>query len=95
MGYTPKFNHCSLDGIKTEGVKTYFSFNNSTVQIEVDQPAEIIISRMEEIVNGKRDKLYLTRGMRDIDVSYVGDNKWQLFDEFDIYEFDFVLGKER
>ena len=32
--------------------------------------------------------LYLTNGMRDIDVSYLGDNKWQLFDEFDIFEFE-------
>ena len=90
MGYTPKFNHCSLNGIKAEGFNTYFSFDNGTVQIEVDQPAEIIISRMKEIVDGKRDKLYLTRGMRDIDISYLGNNKWQLFDEFDIYEFVFV-----
>ena len=43
---------------------------------------------MKEIVAGKRDKLYLTRGMRDIDVSYLGNNKWQLFDEFDVYEFE-------
>lgn len=91
MGYTHKFNHCFLDGIETEGSKTYFSFDNGHDQIEVDQPAEIIIARMKEIVNGKRDKLYLTRGMRDIDVSYVGNNKWQLFDEFDIYEFKFAM----
>ena len=36
---------------------------------------------MKEIIDGKRDKLYLTRGMRDIDISYLGNNKWQLYDE--------------
>lgn len=46
---------------------------------------------MKEIVSGKRDKLYLTHGMRDIDVSYLGDNKWQLFDEFDIFEFEMAV----
>ena len=59
--------------------------------IWVAQPSELIINRMKEILAGKRDKLYLTRGMRDIDVSYIGDNKWQLFDEFDIYEFEMVI----
>ena len=59
--------------------------------IEVDQPSELILNRMKEIVNGKRDKLYLTRGMRDIDVLYLGDNKWQLYDEFDFYEFEMVV----
>ena len=32
-----------------------------------------------------------TGGMRDIDVSYLGNNKWQLFDEFDIYEFEMTV----
>lgn len=61
------------------------------IQIEVDQSSDLILERMKEIVSGKRDKLYLTRGMRDIDVSYLGDNKWQLFDEFDIFEFEMVV----
>ena len=59
--------------------------------IQVDQSSELILGRMKEIVDGKREKLYLTRGMRDIGISYLGDNKWQLFDEFDIYEFKMVI----
>ena len=50
-----------------------------------------MLERMKEIVAGERDKLYLTRCMRDIDVSYLGNNKWQLFDEFDVYEFEMSL----
>lgn len=61
------------------------------IQIEVNQTSDLILERMKEIVSGKRDKLYLTRGMRDIDVSYLGDNKWQLFDEFDIFEFEMTI----
>jgi len=61
------------------------------IQIEVDQSSDLILERMKEVVSGKRDKLYLTRGMRDIDVSYLGDNKWQLFDEFDIFEFEMTV----
>ena len=57
----------------------------------MDQPSDLILDRMKEVVSGKRDKLYLTRGMRDIDVSYLGNNKWQLFDEFDIFEFEMVV----
>lgn len=48
-------------------------------------------SRMKEIVDGKRDKLYLTKGMRNINVSYLGNDKWQLFDEIDIYEFEMAV----
>ena len=61
------------------------------IQIEVDQSSDLILERMKEVVSGKRDKLYLTHGMRDIDVSYLGDNKWQLFDEFDIFEFEMAV----
>lgn len=94
MGYRPKFYNCTIDGIKCIKGKNLFvlrwkdSNSNEFMSIEVDQPSELILNRMKEIVDGKRDKLYLTRGMRDIDVSYLGDNKWQLYDEFDFYEFE-------
>ena len=93
FNYKPKFYDCVLDEIKTEGSKHSFNFTEkksegrNQMQIEVDRPSRLILERMKEIVTGERDKLYLTRGMRDIDVSYLGDNKWQLFDEFDVYEF--------
>lgn len=94
VGYKPKFYDCTIEGIKRVNSKNLFilhwkdSKGDGTMPIQVDQPLELILNRMKEIVDGKRDKLYLTRGMRDIDVSYLGNNKWQLFDEFDIYEFE-------
>lgn len=97
MNYKPKFYDCIIDGIKTEGSKHLFYLTeketdgNNQIHIEVDQPSDLILDRMKEVVSGKRDKLYLTRGMRDIDVSYLGNNKWQLFDEFDIFEFEMVV----
>lgn len=74
--YKPKFYDCSIEGIKCVKGKNLFvlhwkdSKDNGTMPIQVDQPSELILSRMKEIVDGKRSKLYLTRGMRDIDVSY-------------------------
>lgn len=97
MGYRPKFYDCTIDGIKSIKGKNLFvlhwkdSKGDGSMPIQVDQPSELILKRMKEIVDGKRDKLYLTRGMRDIDVSYLGDNKWQLYDEFDVYEFEFAV----
>ena len=94
VGYKPKFYDCTIEGIKSVNSKNLFilhwkdSKGDGTMPIQVDQSSELILSRMKEIVDGKCDKLYLTRGMRDIDVSYLGNNKWQLFDEFDIYEFE-------
>lgn len=97
LGYRPKFYDCTIEGIKRANSKTLFILHwkdskyDGTMPIQVDQPSELILSKMKEIVDGKRDKLYLTRGMRDIDVSYLGNNKWQLFDEFDIYEFEMTV----
>mgnify|MGYP003369924911 CR=1 FL=1 len=97
MGYRLKIYDCIIDGVKCVKGKNLFvlhwkdSKGNETMLIQVDQPSELILSRMKEIVDEKRDKLYLTRGMRDIDVSYLGNNKWQLFDEFNIYEFEMVV----
>lgn len=95
MGYRPKYYDCTLDKITTEGSKNLFSLiwkeTNTKIEKYVDQPSELILERMKEIVSGKRDKLYLTYGMRDIDVSYLGNNKWQLFDEFDLFEFEMAV----
>ena len=97
MGYRPKFYDCTIDGIKCVEGKSLFILHwkdskyNGIMPIQVDQSSELILSKMKEIVQGKRNKLYLTRGMRDIDVSYLGNDKWQLFDEFDIYEFKMAV----
>jgi len=97
INYKPKFYDCILDGIRTEGSKHLFHLTEketegrNQMQIEVDQSVELIMERMKEVISGRRDKLYLSRGMRNINVSYLGDNKWQLFDEFDIFEFEMVV----
>lgn len=97
MNYRPKFYDCTIDGIKCVKGKNLFilhakdSNDNGVMPIQVDQSAELILSRMKEVIDGEREQLYLTRGMRDIDVSYRGNNKWQLFDEFDVYEFEMVI----
>ena len=97
MNYKPKFYDCILDGIRKEGSKNLFHLTEketegrNQMQIEVDQPSELVLERMKECILGTRRTLYLTNGMRDIDVSYLGNNKWQLFDEFDIFEFEMVV----
>lgn len=94
MSYKPKFYDCILDGIRKEGSKNLFHLTEketegrNQMQIEVDQPSDLILERMKECILGTRRILYLTNGMRDIDVSYLGNNKWQLFDEFDVFEFE-------
>ena len=68
MGYRPKVYDCTIDGIKSVKGKNLFvlhwkdSKGDGSMPIKVDQPSELILNRMKEIVNGKRDKLYLTRG---------------------------------
>lgn len=96
MGYRQKIYNCTVDEIITEGSKNLFRLiwneTNSKIEKVVDQSTEIIIEEMKEIVHGRNDnKIYLTRGMTDIDLSYMGNNKWQLFDGFDIFEFDMVV----
>lgn len=94
MNYKPKFYDCILDGIRKEGSKNLFHLTEketkgrNQMQIEVDQPSELVLERMKECILGTRRTLYLTNGMRDIDVTYLGNNKWQLFDEFNIFEFE-------
>ena len=97
MNYKPKFYDCILDGIRKEGSKNLFHLTEketegrNQMQIEVDQPSELVLERMKECILGTRRTLYLTNGMRDIDVTYLGNNKWQLFDEFDIFEFEMTV----
>lgn len=59
------------------------------IKIEIDQPVSIVLGRMKEAANGKRRYLYFTRGMRDIDITYLGDDNWVLDDEINIYGFNY------
>lgn len=87
MNYKSKYYKCECKMIENHFI---LSNEESTFDIRVDQSLSVIIERMKEILNGRRKTVYLTRGMRDIDISYA-DGKWQLFDEFDIYEFEYEI----
>ena len=65
-----------------------FDLKDSTKEIKVDESLNRIKSRMLEVIKGKRNRVYLSYGMLNIDIDYLGDNKWQLFDELDVYIFD-------
>lgn len=90
MNYKPKFFKSVSTDIKRLGNKTVFTFKNEigeSKEINVDQTIELIKSRMEDVRNGIRDRIYLTYIMSNIDIDLLGDGNWQLFDEFDFYEF--------
>ena len=58
MGYIPKVYDCTIDGIKCIKGKNLFvlhwkdSKDNGIMPIQVDQPSELILNRMKEIVDG-------------------------------------------
>lgn len=88
---------CILNAITTVDSKHLFLLThketNGKIEIYVDQPPTVIIKRMKEIIQGKRDKLYLTRGKRNIYISYIGNDKWKLFYRLDeIYKFEYNGG---
>lgn len=89
--YKPILFSCKTVNLIRRDNKTIFIFKNGFGQIKgikVDESIERIKSRMNDVENKIRDKVYLTNGMMDIDISLLSNGKWQLFDEFDIYEFD-------
>lgn len=61
------------------------------IKIEIDQPVSIVLERMKEAANGKRKHLYFTRGMRDIDITYLDNDNWVLDDEMNLYEFSYKI----
>lgn len=93
MDYKPKYFKCKLKGIIQESCGSRFQFDevNDDVALSyilVDESVNRINSRIQEVLQGTRDKVYLTYGMRNIDLEKTLDGKWQLFDEFNIYEFE-------
>jgi len=92
--YRQRFYHCILDSIKTYKKGTLFRLiwkeTNDKMERYVDQSKETILDEMKEIVSGREDnKIFLTSGMTDIDMIYLGDNKWKLVvDRSDNYEFN-------
>lgn len=92
--YQPKFYKCKLKGIVKESYGSKIQFekieDNSTLYILVDESVERIKNRIQDALTGKRDKVYLSHGMRNIDLEKTLTGKWQLFDEYDIYEFEML-----
>ena len=90
MNYQPKFFKCKTTTINRIGNKTVFKFGNGlgqTKEISVDETIDRIKSRMDDVIQGKRDAVYLTNGMMNVNIDLLSNGNWQLFDEFDIYEF--------
>lgn len=55
--------------------------------VKVDETISRIKSRMDDVKQGKRDAVYLTNGMMNINIDLLTNGCWQLFDGFDVYEF--------
>jgi P2-related tail formation protein len=90
FNYKPQYFDSKITELVRKGNKTIFVFENEVgeiKEIKVDESIERIKSRMEDVKNGERDMVYLTNCMMNIDISLLSNGKWQLFDEFDIYEF--------
>jgi hypothetical protein len=93
MNYRPKYFKCKLKGIIQESCGSRFQFEevNDDIALSyilVDESVERINTRIQEVLQGTRYKVYLTYGMRNIDLEKTPSGKWQLFDEFNIYEFE-------
>jgi len=90
MNYKPKYFKSIVTEITIADNKTVFKFVNESGQskdIKVDESIDRIKSRMEDLKNGIRERVYLTNGMMNVDIDLLSNGNWQLFDEFDVYEF--------
>ncbi|MCY9594138.1 hypothetical protein PC41400_14605 [Paenibacillus chitinolyticus] len=92
IDYKPKFYKRKLKGLIQESRGSKFQFEDTldggASYILVDQSVEGINNRILDVINGTRDKAYLSHGMRNIDLEKLSNVKWQIWDEFDIYEFE-------
>jgi len=90
IDYQPKFFKCKTVNLNRVGNKTIFKFGNAfgqTKEIKVDESVDRIKSRMSDVKQGKCDAVYLTNGMMNVNIDLLSNGNWQLFDEFDAYEF--------
>ena len=88
--------NCSFENINEYKGSSLFVLKDKNsdgkeIKIEIDQPVSIVLGRMKEAAYGKRRYLYFTRGMRDIDIMYLGDDNWILDDEINLYEFNYKI----
>lgn len=91
MNYKPKYFNSYTTEIKRINNKTVFIFKDTfgrNNEIKVDETVDRIKSRMQDVINGEREMVYLTNGMMNVDIRLLDNGKWQLFDEFDVYEFE-------
>lgn len=92
INYTPKLYKRNLSGIIQESRGSRFQFEKTSDSgasyILVDESVQRIMDRIRDVINGKRDKVYLSHGMGNIDLELLSNGKWQIWDEFDVYEFE-------
>ena len=82
---------CTKAIFTNTGITLFHSEFENGKEIVIDQSASVIRSKMKDILIGKINTAYLTNNMQDIDITYDKDeNKWQLFDEYDIYLFSSI-----
>lgn len=59
--------------------------------IKVDESVDRIKSRIEDVRKGKRELVYLSCGMQNIDL-YVYEDYYKIYNEINVYEFSkFVI----
>lgn len=84
---------CSKVSFSKNGITFYSEKFENDKEIKIDQPVSIIKTKMKKVLEEKNNEpIYLTYGMRDIDIMYDRvENAWQLFDGHDLYLFTIDL----
>ena len=84
---------CSKVSFSKNGITFYSKKFENGREIKIDQPVSTIKTEMKKVLEEKSNEpIYLTYGMRDIDIMYDrGENAWQLFDEHELYLFTIDL----
>lgn len=88
-----EFIKCNLVDIKSLDRGSYFALqrkdNKEIVSICVDESKERIFSRMQDVLNGERENIYLSRCMTNIDISTSKNYDWSINEETGkYYEFN-------
>lgn len=83
----PKTINCDLVNIVEENNKSKFllqDIKNEIHSIEVDESIKRITECVRQVIEGKREYIYLSRCMVDIDINTKG-NRWDINEETSVY----------
>lgn len=88
-----EFIKCNLIDIKQLDRGSYFALqrtdNKEIETIYVDESKERILSRIQDVFNGERENIYLSRCMTNIDISTSKNYDWSINEETGkYYEFN-------